>query len=371
MESEANKSLTVQSSPDDVILSPHFDKDVLRHIALFLDFQSLRQFRLVSREWNAACLPILMKRGHYNLSHPCDDNDKRADLYRGAINYSSWKISHSVYESAELLHDNEMWENVRSLSIHQFRPLTREFHRWAWETIGETRCPNLQELTFSFENVDVCDDDSPYVNTEIESDYGQAIQGLPNASFPNISNLSNLTSVHFKGICDKTTAYFAQHLLAASTPSLRHLYFCPIGESDDVYMDRGEAFRIFDYLKQKPCLLSNLQSFGFNLGGRYSATRNDDNLFLLCDFFNESSFTKCMKRNASLPFGFSGQLESLFWDSPFHLDGQLLPGVLSPSVASSLVQLSLRCRAESLEKGADNSKNKMKMSFRTSPGFGH
>jgi hypothetical protein len=124
MESEANKFLTTPS-PDDVVNpTPHLDEDVLRHIAPFLDFQSLLQFRLVSREWNAAFLPILMKRGTYNLI--CSSyGKKRPGLFRGAINYSSWKISHSVYNSCKILHDNGMWQNVRSLSIYTWVPLQR------------------------------------------------------------------------------------------------------------------------------------------------------------------------------------------------------------------------------------------------------
>jgi hypothetical protein len=240
MESEADKSVTIPS-PDELILPV----ELLRHIATLLDFQSLRQFRLVSPQWNAVGLPILMKRGHYNLSHPSCLEIDRPDLIKGAIKYSSWKISHSVYESAELLHDHQIWQNVRSLSIQQPIPLTREFHRWAWQTIG-TRCPNLQELTFMFESVH----NSAEVDSEVESDYEAAIKGLPNGSFPKISNLTSLASVHFKGIHDNTTAYFAQHLLQACTTSLRHLYFCPIGETRHKNVDGGEEYRIFDYLKQ-------------------------------------------------------------------------------------------------------------------------
>jgi hypothetical protein len=84
MKSEANKApTTIIPSPDDeVIPILHLPEEILLHISTFLDFKSLRQFRLVSREWNAASLPILMKRGNYNLSHPCDDNEERADLYQ-------------------------------------------------------------------------------------------------------------------------------------------------------------------------------------------------------------------------------------------------------------------------------------------------
>jgi hypothetical protein len=178
-------------------------EDVLRHIATFLDFQSLRQFSLASREWNLAGMPILMKRGTYNLSHPCHGNEERSDLHKEAIHFSSWKISHSVYESAEFLHDKQIWQSLKSLTIHQPIPLNRGFCSWAWETI-QTRCPNLQEISFTFERSFNIEPES-----RVKSDYETAIQGLPNASFPKISNLRNLTSVTFKGICDKTTAYFA------------------------------------------------------------------------------------------------------------------------------------------------------------------
>jgi hypothetical protein len=341
MESEANNALivtTIAHSLDELILTPYLDEDVLRHIATFLDFQSLRQFRLVSREWSAACLPILMKRGHYNLSHPCHDNEERADLYQGAMHYSSWKISHSVFESAEILHDNQRWENVRSLTIHQFIPLSREFHLWAWETIEEVCCPNLQELTLIFE---AHYDDCSKVDSEVESDYEQAIKGLPNASFPNnISNLMNLTSVHFKGIYDKTTAYFAQKLLHATTPtSLRHLHFCPIRPPNYVQLDIG-AFRIFEYLKLNPTLTKNLQSCGFILGYYSDEKYHHQEQFRRNASYQFIVFLR-LDLTTSLPLQFTENLQSLFWDSPFHLDDQLLPGVLTPSIASSLVQLCL------------------------------
>jgi hypothetical protein len=257
MESETNQIITIPS-PEDVILSPHLDEDVLRHTATFLDFHSLRLFRLVSREWNAAALPILMKRGNYNLSHKCHRNE-REDLIKGAIHYSSWKISHSVYKSAELLHDNGMWQNVSSLTIHQRIPLSREFLRWAWETI-ETRCLKLQDPSFNliFHPVE----DFQLTSTTVVSDYEEAITGLPNSSFPRINDLSNLSSIQFKGIHDKTTAYFAQNLIQACR-NLRHLSFCPITEPRDVKLD-AEAFSIFEYLHLNPNLLKSLQYLSYS-----------------------------------------------------------------------------------------------------------
>jgi hypothetical protein len=330
MESEANKI---------VVLTPRLPEEILRHIATFLDFDSLPQFRLVSPEWNVAGLAILMKRGTYVLSHPSPHANERRDRYRGAKNYSSWKINHFVYKSSKILHDNEIWKNVRSLTIHQTTPLSRGFHVWAWETI-ESRCPNLQELTFIFQ---------PLFNTKLRSkvasDYELAIQGLPNASFPNISNLPHLSSVHFKGICDRKTAYFAQNLLQACT-NLRHLSFCPIREPSIYDL---ESFRIFEYLQNNPSLLKNLQSFAINVG-IYRADENVAESGSSGFQREQSEFTRLLARNssASLPLHFSQNLQSLFWDSPFHQDEQFLPGVLTPSVSSSLLQLSLTGNVEEL-----------------------
>jgi hypothetical protein len=159
-------------------------EDVLRHIATFLDFQSLRQFSLVSREWNAAGMSILMKRGYYDLTDSCHGNDERSDLHKEAIKFSSWKISHSVYESAQFPHDNRIWQSLKSLTIHQTIPFNRGFCSWAWETI-QTRCPNLQEIIFIFESVV----DSE-LDREVYMDYEQASNGTPNSSFPTISSLS-------------------------------------------------------------------------------------------------------------------------------------------------------------------------------------
>jgi hypothetical protein len=346
MESEADKFPVIPRPVGLLRDVPSLHEYILRHIATFLDFQSIRQLRLVSREWNFAGTGILMKRGYYDLTYPCHENE-RSDLYRGAINYSSWKISRSVYQSSELLHENQIWQNVSSLTIHQLIPLFSGFHRWALETIG-SRCPNLQELIIIFKPVFNSTDRSRVV-----SDYEDSIQGLPNnnASFPNeISNLRHLSSVHFKGICEKTTAIFAQNLLQACT-NLRHLSFCPIGEPSNVRLDL-EAFSIFEYLQNSPSLLKNLHSFAFNIG-RYTSDQNDMDSLPICFNFDKKQceLTKFITRNPS-PFQFSENLTTLLWDCPFHLDDQFLPGVLTQSLASSLLQLSLNGKVDKVGKTA-------------------
>jgi hypothetical protein len=363
MESEAKRALITifPSQDDELIPTPHLHEDILRHIATFLDFQSLRQFRLLSPEWNAACLAILMKRGTYNLNRKCDDDVERADLYGGAKHYSSWKISYSVYSSAKLLHDKRMWGNVSSLTIHQSLSLSRGFVRWAWETI-ESRCPNLQDLTVIFENFS-----HHGVDRKVDFDYEQAIQGTPNESFPKIANLSNLCSVHFRGICDKRTAYFAQNLLQATTSSLRHLHFCPITKPGLFPADTG-AFRIFEYLKRNPTLTKNLQSFGFILGRYVPLTETDDESYVSFRLKNERSDFIQFVDLKTLPLRFSKNLRTLFWDSPYyHRDGQeFLPGILTFTVSSSLVHLSLNGKVENLlgnKTDADPVPHQIKMSF--------
>jgi hypothetical protein len=116
-----------------------------------------------------------------------------------------------------------MWHNLKSLTIHEENnPLMKQFNSWTWETIT-SRCSNLQEITFIFGTVYRYKTDR-----EVEPDIERAMQGLPNNSFPKISNLTSLTSVTFEGISDMITAYFAQTLLRACN-NLSHLYFCPIG----------------------------------------------------------------------------------------------------------------------------------------------
>jgi hypothetical protein len=330
MESEANKIQI--PNPDNVNSFPHLHEDILHHVATFLDFQSLRQVRLVSHEWNSVCLPILMKRGTYNLTHSRHGKE-RLDLLEGAKHYSSWKIKRSVYESAELLHDNGMWGNVKSLIIQQRIPgLTSGFYVWVWETI-QNRCPNLQELTFILEGVM-----NTTVKPEVISDYDLAIQGLLNASFPRISNLPHLSSVHFKGICGTITAYFAQHLLQACL-NLRHLSFLPLRPPSIFDL---QSFRIFEYLQNNPRLLMNLQSFAFYVGNYFSDQSEQESRSVnFCQ--EQTDFVRLLTQDSSssLPFQFSENLQSLFWDLPFYLHDQLLPGVLTPSVSSSLLQLSL------------------------------
>jgi hypothetical protein len=355
MESEVNKCLVF---PTPVGMSwdvSRLHEDVLRHLANNLDFQSIRQFRLVCREWNAAGIAVLMKRGYYDLTYPCFGSE-RPNLYKGAIHYSSWKISHSVYESAEILHDNKMWQNLKSLTIHQKTPLTREFHRWAWETL-ESRCPNLQEITFIFEPISYLQPER-----EVYKDYKRAVNEKQNASFPKIANLRNLTSVTFQGIYDKTTAYFAQNLLQACS-NLRHLYFCQLGEPPNVQLDVG-AFRILDYLKHNPRLLNNLQSFGFSIRFNSADENEDEESVPTRILRNQLKFTKFVQREdcSSLQFN-SENLTTLFWDSPYRRDDQLLPGVLTPSIAAYLVQLCLNGQLMNLDKRTNITLHPVKISF--------
>jgi hypothetical protein len=353
MESEASYSVAIPRAVGMLRDVPRLHEDILRHMVTFLDFKSIRQFRLVCHEWNAACLPILMKRGCYNLTQRRHGRDECVDLYRGAKHYFSWKISHSVYKSREILHDNGMWQNVKSLTIHQMIPLSRKFHRWAWQTI-ETRCPNLQEIQFIFKSIP-----NSQPERKVESDYKRAMNQKPNASFPKISNLRNLTSVQFKGIYNKTTAYFAQNLLQACT-HLRHLYFFPICEPRNVKIDEG-AFRIFKYLKRNPSLLKNLQSFGFNIGFCSEDGNEESERRILS---NQLQFTKFIQRRnySALQFN-SEKLKTLFWDSPFHLGDQFIPEVLTSSIAASLVQLCLNGQIINLEKQADVAVDPIKISF--------
>jgi hypothetical protein len=369
MESEADKTQIIHC-PDDVSLFPHLHEDNLRHLATFLDFQSLRQFRLVSHLWNAIGLPILMKKGTYNLTHSRNGNE-RPDLLKGAAHYSSWKIKRSVYQSSELLQDDQMWQNVKSLIIHQRIPgLSRGFHVWVWETI-QRRCPNLQELTFNFRSVM-----NTKINPEVLSDYELAVQGQPNASFPKISNLRNLSSVHFRGISDSIDAYFAQNLLQACS-NLRHLSFCPIRGPPIFDL---ESFRIFEYLQNNPSLLMNLHSFAFNVGNYFSDEYKQESRSYSSNL-EQSEMTRLLTQNSSssLPLQFSEKLQSLFWDSPFYLHDQLLPGVLTSSVSSSLLQLCFTGNVERLgeiekeedeeeeEEEEENSPFPIKLSFPNFP----
>jgi hypothetical protein len=326
--------LTGLSLRDDL----HLHEDVLRHIATFLDFQSLRQFSLVSREWNAAGLSILLKRGTYDLTHHCHGNDERSDLHKEAIRFSSWKISHSVYESAEFLHENGIWQSLKSLTIHQTIPMKRGFCIWAWETI-QTRCPNLQELTFIFESVA----DSE-LDREVKSDYKQAMNGTPNLSFPTISSRNKLASVRFKGICDKTTVYFAQNLLEACN-NLRHLHFSLI--SEPIYGD-AYVYRIYKFLEQNPALLKNLRSFGLTIEHYSTIGTNSISRSVIIQQYRFMEFLK-QSNHSSLQF--SENLTTFVWESTilFQLHGHLFPAILTSSLASSLIQLSLSCEVVSLE----------------------
>jgi hypothetical protein len=111
--------------------------------------------------------------------------------------------------------------------------------------------------------------------------------------------------------------------------------------------------------------MKNLQTFAFNLGFYY-AFKEDEEGSYRSNFIEQREFIKYLNRRACiLPSYFSENLTKLFWDCPFHLDGQLLPGVLTPSVASSLVHLSLTGTVEDL--GKTDGPFPRKMSFPNFP----
>jgi hypothetical protein len=107
-------------------------------------------------------------------------------------------------------------------------------------------------------------------------------------------------------------------------------------------------------LQNNPSLLNNLHSFAFNVGNFFSDQSEQESRFVTCNP-EQSNFTRLLTQNSpsSLTLQFSENLQSLFWDCPFYLHDQFLPGVLTPSVSSSLLQLSLSGNVEKLGKIMD------------------
>jgi hypothetical protein len=323
--------------------------DVLHYLVSFLDFNSVNIFRLVCTRWALLALPHLNSRGYFCIAQGYQNNEdvdyttnSTLDFKQAASKYSSLKFELTYLLAAYPMQINEpdVWKHIQSL--HITLPLTRERTLWIYKLISSLCSPNLSELTISFSK----DDDHHPLSKQMDWDSHLALQNKPNVSFPKLPDNPHIKSLTFEGIHNHATSYFASHLISSSC-NLRRLSFI-----DCQYTPR---LHLFEHLIRAKVSLRKLECFKIDMermadevepGSRREPSYNHiENGFILT--------LRDLQEDFQLPFG--KNLKSLVWHVPFARENkpdsfQLLPGILTKSVTSSLVKLQLDCAVYDFDK---------------------
>jgi hypothetical protein len=323
--------------------------DVLHYLISFLDFPSLKKFRLVCSRWSLLALPHLNSRGYFCIAQGYRKNaadhylSSNLDLEAASSKYSSLKFELTYLLSAHPMQINQpdVWKQLKSLHITV--PLTRERILWMHKLISSLCFPNLSQLTVNFSH----DDDRHSASKQVDSDYNLAIQNTPNLSFPTLPEFPHLKSLTFQGIYTPSTFLFASHIISSSS-NLQHLSFercilsrCPEGGSyclppfEHLMRVNKNSFRKLESFKL-------MQDLGVSVDTH--PPQDPINSEIYAAFLR----TLCnLQEPFHLPF-IGKHTKSLVWPIPFAVreneqdNFQLLPGILSKSIASSLVKLRLK-----------------------------
>jgi hypothetical protein len=332
--------------------------DVLHHLISFLDFPSLKKFRLVCTRWATLALPHLNSRGYFRIApgylnnNNADDDTTYSyynlDLEAASSEYSSLKFELTYLLAAYPMQINQpdVWKHVKSLHITV--PLTRERILWICKLISSLCSPNLSDLTINFSR----DDDEHSSSKQVDWDYNLALNNRPNVSFPTLPEYPHLESLTFEGIYTPSTSYFACHLISSSS-NLQHLSFKRCTHSGCLQYG-SFSFPLFQHLMRvNKNSLRNLESFKLTMQNEEQIDESDlisvdtDTLQEPIYSDNHIQLIRTLRHIQDFQLSFGKNLKSLVWHVPFaarenKLDSfQLLPGILSKSVASSLVKLQL------------------------------
>jgi hypothetical protein len=327
--------------------------DALHHLISFLDFKSVKKFRLVCSRWAVLVIPHLNSRGYFSIArnnYAAVDTftDTNLDFKQASSKYSSLEFDLNYLLSAYPLQINEVeaWKNVKSLQITL--ELSREHILWIYKLISSSS--NLSQLTLIF-----CLEDSTHpAYEEVDSDSHLAVNNTRNECFPQLPEYPQLKSLTFQTIHNYATSYLASHLIS-SCVNLRRLTFkdCDYTHFDDPEIDENCRFILFERLIRTP--LRKLESFRIDMarapievepGSRREPSYNSE----------ENEFVhnlRDLQEKFQLPFG--NNIRSIAWHVPFAREVnsktyQLLPGILTKSVASSLVKLQLDCALYDFDK---------------------
>jgi hypothetical protein len=147
-----------------------------------------------------------------------------------------------------------------------------------------------------------------------------------------------IKSLTFQGVERSLTAYFASHLINFCC-NLQALSFKDATHS---YRSGSYSFSLLEHLmKVNDSVVRKLESFSFKIE-RSDASVDPESRCQPSYIAMDTEFIRSLQ-HLMIPFG--KHLKSLVWDVPFAKINsktyELLPGILSNSVASSLVKLQL------------------------------
>jgi hypothetical protein len=335
--------------------------DVLHHLLSFLDFPSVKEFRLVCTHWAQLAIPHLNRRGYFNIAPGYRNNDNADDDTSDSYSYSNLDLKEATSEYSSLkfelgyllaahpmqINEVEVWKHVKSLHITV--PLTRERILWIHKLISSLCSPNLSQLTLNFSQ----DDDEHSTSKQIDSDYNLALNNTANVSFPSYLEYPHLKSLTFEGIYTPSTSYFACHLIS-SCCNLQHLSFIRCTHSGCLQYG-SYSFPLFEHLMGvDKNSLRKLESFKWTMQNEDQIDESDlisvdtDTLQEPIYSANHMELIRTLSHIEDFQLSFGKNLKSLLWQVPFARENkpgsfQLLPGILSKSVASSLVKLQFNC----------------------------
>jgi hypothetical protein len=316
------------------ILSIHILNDDILDLLKFLDFISIKKLRLVCARWSILALPHINRRGYYSIpcEHRYDDYRPppqwKLNLKEATSKYSSLKFHLLLAIHPAKLNEPEIWRNVKTL--HLSVPLTRDSIVSIRKLIATLCSFQLSELTLHF--------DESGRSSEVESVYKLAVQGGPSMSFPKLAEYPHIKSLTFQGVDRSSTAYFASHLIN----SFCNLQALSFEDATHSYRSGSYSFSLLEHLmKVNDFVFRKLETFGFTI------ERSDESVDpeSRCQPSYSAMDTEFIRSLQHLTIPFEKHLKSLVWDVPFaKINSQtyeLLPGILSNSVASSLVKLQL------------------------------
>jgi hypothetical protein len=325
---------------------------ILDNILSYLDIPSLKQCRLVNRNWGEVALGFLMEQTYFVVSTVVQD--EKEDKVHSRINeaglYSSWKLEYNLSKEIhpELL--LEFGECVQSLYISGL-PLDNPSIIWT-RTLLSSWCPNVVELRLSFHDPIILSDtlyeelaeyQRSLDDTTFLGGFQKILQSNPEHNFQPFNQLPNVQSLILGPDLDKVGSHVGFNLIV-SCPNLRHLFLLQPQVNLRTRDLKANPLRILEYLSRAPAITRKLETFQWEFGkghGKGGAGFLQSQLL-----YNEQERQplRMLARTGKAPMQFSAKLKNLHWDVCY-VDSEgnksFLPGILD-KVAGNLRKFSTR-----------------------------